>query len=161
MTIRKATQDDKVEINALHIASIRELCSAHYPAATIDAWVGGREPEIYTHVIATRDVVVVDQDGTLTGFGQLDRQSGEVDAVYVLPSYARQGVGRRILQELERIAAEAGVLRLHVSSSLNAIPFYASAGFLEQCRSVYRLHNNTELACAQMIKPLDDEGDAR
>jgi DNA-binding MarR family transcriptional regulator/GNAT superfamily N-acetyltransferase len=63
-----------------------------------------------------------------------DRAPAEVKRMWVSPSVRGLGVGRRILTELERQAAERGVrvLRLETNRSLReAIALYRSAGYRE------------------------------
>ena len=154
LTIRKATQEDRVSICHLHIASISELCATHYSAQEIEAWVAQRTPEIYTEAIATRDFLAAEENDTLVGFGQVNCDTGEVEAVYVSPSHASQGVGSQLLRELERIAWKVGVRRLRVSASLNSVFFYSRAGYQVKKSGLHRLRSGTEVACVHMAKDL-------
>ena len=138
----------------MHIESIRELCATHYTPQEIEAWVAQRTPEIYTEAIATRDFLAAEEQGTIVGFGQLNSDTAEVEAIYVSPSHVRHGVGGQLLRELERIAGNAGVRRLRVSASLNSVPFYSQAGYEVQDRGLHRLRSGIEVACVHMAKDL-------
>ena len=72
------------------------------------------------------------------GFGRLtaDPSGGyegdpdaEVTAVYVLPAVARESVGSRIYEELERRVRERGVEVVALTASLPAVPFYEAHGY--------------------------------
>lgn len=76
-------------------------------------------------------------DGDPAGLGgvrHLDTPVAEVKSMYVAPAYRGTGLGRRILAELERIAAEHGcaATRLDTSDYLGAaIALYRAAGYRE------------------------------
>lgn len=98
--------------------------------------------------------MVAEDAGGIAGFGQLNRASGEVDAVYVLPERQGEGVGRALLRSLEGAARATGLKRLHLSATLNAVPFYKSAGYVGEGDTVHRLPTGVELECLRMSKEL-------
>lgn len=76
-------------------------------------------------------------DGEPAGLGgvrHLDTEVAEVKSMYVSPAHRGIGLGRRILTELEQLAAEHGcrAIRLDTSNYLSeAIGLYRSAGYAE------------------------------
>ncbi len=76
-------------------------------------------------------------DGEPAGIGGvrfLDTDVAEVKSMFVSPAFRGHGLGRRILTELDRIAAEhgCGAVRLDSSAYLTeAIGLYRSAGYRE------------------------------
>lgn len=76
-------------------------------------------------------------DGEPAGLGgvrHLDTEVAEVKSMFVSPAHRGIGLGRRILSELERIAAEHGcrAVRLDTSDYLTAaIGLYGAAGYAE------------------------------
>ncbi|NJK50066.1 GNAT family N-acetyltransferase [Candidatus Gracilibacteria bacterium] len=153
--IRRAKQEDKEFIWQVHTEAISELCKNHYTQQQIQAWTSFLIPESYREVIETREFFVVEDDKSIVGFGQLNFETGEVEAVYVSPKSVEHGLGRRILQTLENVAREKGLKSLHLSSSLNAVPFYKKAGYTSHYESKHHLPNGTELACIYMAKHLN------
>lgn len=150
--IRAAKQEDKEFIWQVHTEAISKLCKSHYTQQQIQAWTSSLNPESYREVIETREFFVVEDDKSIVGFGQLNSETEEVEAVYVSPKSVRCGLGTRVLQTLENLATEKGLKSLHLSSSLNAVPFYKQAGYTSQHESKHRLPNGTELACVYMEK---------
>ena len=59
----------------------------------------------------------------------LDRQSGDVQCVYVVPHERDAGLGRRLVGRLLDRARQLGLERVVVHSSSRAIPAYARLGF--------------------------------
>ena len=154
MTIRPAADGDRPAIHAVHVRAIRGTCSRSYSAEQISSWAGLLSPDSYKVVLQTR-VMVVATDGTMViGFGQLNPDIGEVDAVYVLPERQGEGIGGMVLSDLEQRARERGVTTLELSATLNAANFYERAGYARQQVAVHRLPTGVELQCIRMSKRL-------
>ena len=154
MTIRPAADGDRPAIHAVHVRAIRGTCSRSYSAEQISSWAGLLSPDSYRVVLQTR-VMVVATDGTMVvGFGQLNPDVGEVDAVYVLPERQGEGIGGMLLSDLEQRAREGGVTTLELSATLNAADFYERAGYARHNVAVHRLPTGIELQCIRMSKRL-------
>ncbi|MGE5278833.1 MAG: GNAT family N-acetyltransferase [Acidobacteriota bacterium] len=138
----------------MHVRAIREVCSRSYSAEQIAAWAGLLSPDSYIEVIRERFFVVAEDSSGIVGFGQLDQAAGEVDAVYVLPGRQGEGVGGALLRSLEDAARSVGLERLHLSATLNAVPFYESAGYVGQGAVCHCLPTGVEIECLRMSKKL-------
>src|SRR5690348_5817521 len=126
---RNATPADLEAIWRVRSASIRGLCKSDYGDTEAEAWAKAQPPDNFSDVILERDFVVAEGDGEILGFAFMDRHRGEVEAVFVGPEFSRQGIGTELLTRLETIARHAGLQRLMLSSSLNAVRFYEAAGY--------------------------------
>lgn len=153
-SIRRATDDDRQAIWTVHVRAIRETCSHSYSADQVASWAGLLSPDSYVTVVRERFLVVAEDADGIAGFGQLNQASGEVDAVYVLPERQREGTGAALLRSLEDAARAAGLKRLHLSATLNAVPFYERAGYIGEGSTVHRLPTGVELECLRMSKEL-------
>jgi GNAT superfamily N-acetyltransferase len=60
-----------------------------------------------------------------------------VEAAFVDPLQQGRGIGRVLLDALEANARAAGIERLFLSASLNAVPFYERAGFVALREELY------------------------
>lgn len=138
----------------MHVRAIREVCSRSYSANQVADWAGLLSPDSYVAVVREQFLVVAEDTGGIAGFGQLNQASGEVDAVYVLPGRQGEGIGGALLRSLEDAARAAGLKRAHLSATLNAVPFYESAGYVGEGDTVHRLPTGTELQCLRMSKEL-------
>lgn len=157
VAIRPARLADAAAILALHQASIRELASGAYSPAQIDSWSekpDGVEPYEVSIRDDTRHVVVAEWEDDLAGWGRLDLNDGEVSAVYTHPDFAREGVGSAILAHLEEVAREKGMDRVHLWASLNAVPFYESAGFEAMGETLHETTGGVVIECVEMEKGL-------
>nr|WP_293706765.1 GNAT family N-acetyltransferase [Stenotrophomonas sp. UBA7606] len=95
-------------------------------------------------------MVAEDAAGTLLGYGVIDLTGNEVDALFVDPDRSGQGIGRMLLERVEALSdPQRG---LHLSASLNAVPFYLRAGFSADGEALYPHPSGIALACMQMHK---------
>ena len=103
---------------------------------------------------AARDgyIVVVETQGKIVGTGSI---IGEVVLrVFVDPGYQRQGLGKMIMNELERQAATNGVKIVQLRALANARRFYESLGYSTVDKSTVEVDNDRWLEYYQMEKKL-------
>ena len=156
VTIRRAREEDEEAVGRVHRGAIRELCRTHYTGEQIEAWSGPRPQGHFGEVIRAKEFYVAEEGGEVVGFGSLNAEACEVDAVYVAPAAAGRGVGTELLRTLEGRARELGLKRLRVDASLNAVGFYERAGYELQATGAHRLWSGVDLPCAHMSKELAD-----
>jgi GNAT superfamily N-acetyltransferase len=138
----------------VHVRAIRETCSRSYSPEQIAAWARLLSPDSYRAVLGKRVIVVATDGAMVVGFGQLNPDTGEVDAVYVLPGRQGEGIGRMLLSDLEEHARARGIATLELSATLNAAEFYERAGYRQRQAAVHRLPTGEELQCIRMSKRL-------
>ena len=152
--IRKATQEDRVDIYNVHRSAALQLEAGQYEATELKAWVTHLSPDLYEQPIATQEFVVAEMDDTVVGFGQLNLGTGEIKAVYVSPDQAGNGVGTTVLNALESTARAAGIERLRLNASLNSVGFYERMGYQAERPGVHRTLGGQEIRCVHMRKEL-------
>jgi len=104
---------------------------------------------------AARDgyIVVVETQGKIVGTGSI---IGEVVLrVFVDPGYQRQGLGKMIMNELERQAATNGVKIVQLRALANARKFYESLGYVTVDKGLVKVDNGGCLEYYQMEKGLE------
>ena len=76
-------------------------------------------------------VVVSDAEGQIVGTGRLMIQGScaKVQRVAVDASRRGEGIGRAVMEGLERHAAKQGIGELRLSSQAEAVPFYTRLGY--------------------------------
>lgn len=77
-------------------------------------------------------VRVAEQDGTVVGFAVLLEPvdgSCELDGLFVEPDVMGTGVGRLLIEDATRIAAQGGARRIEVVANPQAAAFYERVGF--------------------------------
>src|SRR5215203_6363649 len=104
LTIRRARQEDKEAIRRVHGRAIRGTCASHYPPEVVELWAGRLRAEKYAEAIDKYDFYVAEEDGVVVGFGELGREAGAIQGLYVSPEVKGRGVGRKLLCTLEEQA---------------------------------------------------------
>lgn len=154
LTIRRARQEDCQAIVRVHSAAVAGIRTTLYTPEEIQSWAIPKKPESYEESIRIKEFFVAEEDGIIVGFGVLNQDSAEVEAVYVSPEAGRRGVGLELLRKLDERARALGLGVLRLSASLNAVPFYKRAGYVAQEQSKYRLSTGVEIACVPMVKTI-------
>ena len=85
---------------------------------------------MFVDAVGPFQTVAAEIGGELAAVAQLDVAGGALRALFVDAAAQGQGVGRATLAAVEARAQAAGCARLRGAMSLNAVPFYARAGFL-------------------------------
>jgi GNAT superfamily N-acetyltransferase len=88
-------------------------------------------------VAAVRDqrVRVAVGEGITLGFSTVmpvERRVSQLDALWVEPEWAGQGVDSALIEDAVALAADEGIVRLEVVASERQAPFYVAAGFGRQ-----------------------------
>jgi GNAT superfamily N-acetyltransferase len=154
VALRRATLEDASAVHCVHMSSIRGLAGPVYSAAQVEAWSGERTPQSYHAPINEQFVLVAEADAEVVGFAQLDDRKSTVVAVYVSARFARQGIGLQLLRGLEQHALSVGLHELHLLSSLNAVEFYAHAGYTAGGLSEHVVSSGVALPCRAMSRAL-------
>ena len=158
LIIRPAVAEDRPAIRKVHSASIREICSEHYTAEQVLAWIPVHDPDGRDYPIHDAGFLVAEDDLGIAGFGEVRPEgdgTGEVRAVYVRPDRIRSGVGRALYNSLELIAREGGVRELHLDASLGSGAFYEAMGFAMRSEADHLLSSGALIRCLHMTKRLD------
>jgi GNAT superfamily N-acetyltransferase len=135
--IRRAQQKDGESILQVDLRAIKEIGNSHYFQEEVHVWSNALKPGRYQKAVSRGPFFVAVAGDTIIGFSNLNPESGEVEAVCVDPDYIGLGVGMKLLQALEGVARATGLIFLHLSATLNAVPFYESAGYRPQNHTRY------------------------
>lgn len=126
---RPARGEDARAVLAIKRAAIDGIDDSTYTDQQLSAW----QPEQsavsdFRRAIEsdTFDVLLAETDGELAGYGVLNTEDDRIDAVFVDPSYAGNGVASSLVRQFESRARMRAVPELTIVSSLNAKGFYES-----------------------------------
>jgi len=107
-----------------------------------------------------KNVVVARKRGEILGFGIMTygRDNANLDLLAVKKPYRHRGVGRQILQWLEKVALTGGLANVFVQVRINnaaAIRFYEKLGFqvVEQVAGYYQQRETAVILC-KGIRPI-------
>jgi len=150
--MRLATFDDIPALQALIALSVRGLSTNYYTTAQIESsikYIFGIDSQLITdgtYYIAEKDNMIIGCGGwskrnTLYGGDQhkdiedplLDplNDAARIRAFFVHPNYARQGIGRQIINVCEEAAKGSGFSKFELGATLPGVPLYKAMGYRE------------------------------
>jgi GNAT superfamily N-acetyltransferase len=84
------------------------------------------------------------------------QDAAKIRAFFVLPNWARRGIGGMILDACENAARNAGFARLEMGATLSGVPFYRAKGYCEVENQEAVLGNGKVLPIVRMAKTLSN-----
>jgi putative acetyltransferase len=119
-------------------ASIEELAAEDYDADQREAWASRADDEqAFGARLAGALTLLAVIDRHVVGFASL-KDGEEIDMLFVDPAFARQGVGRALIEALTKLAQARGAKRLTTEASDVAKPLFERQGFAAQKRNLVR-----------------------
>ncbi len=136
MKIRPALPTDGKAIGQLIFDTVRSVNIKDYSPAQIETWV----PDPSTYCLFDGIPFVVEKNGVILGFANL-LPEGLIHRLYVHKDYQGQGVGKKLLEEIEKEAKKLGHSRIFTESSITAKAFFEKNGFLVEREQVKTLRS--------------------
>ena len=134
MDIRRFKEQDAKEVSDLIRKTIRISNTKDYPAELMDQLIEIETPEhVLQRTTWTHFYVVVD-NGQIIGCGAIGPYWGKEDesslfTIFVLPEYQGKGVGRAIIDTLEKDEYFLRAKRIEIPASITGVPFYLKMGY--------------------------------
>ncbi|MGL4243486.1 MAG: GNAT family N-acetyltransferase [Beijerinckiaceae bacterium] len=158
-SLRPYLPSDLETLAILLQASVEELAVDDYTADQRDAWAAAAEGDDFAKRLAAGlTLVALDDDSDVVGFAVLV-QNRAVQHVHVHPDLIGNGIGRMLLEALEKLAAARGAEALTTDATDNAKAFFAKLGFVEKARNTVN-YGDEWLGATTMEKPLRAPKDA-
>jgi putative acetyltransferase len=129
LPVRAARFEEVPSLLALIERAIDHGCRDHYDGAQRRAVYLGYASNLFVDALGPFETLVAELGGRAAAVAQLDVDDGTLRALFVDAAHQGRGVGRALLAEVEARARAAGCARLRGAMSLNAVAFYARAGF--------------------------------
>ncbi|MDQ2652192.1 MAG: GNAT family N-acetyltransferase [Chloroflexota bacterium] len=136
MEIRRARDEDYVEIADLRQSTIRSVNAKDYPEQVINRWSSTSKAEDFRESDGQCKRWMALEDGKVIGFCE-HTFACEISRVYVHKDHLRKGVGSRLLKVAEDSLKEQGCLHIRIESTITAKEFYASNGYEVIERTTY------------------------
>lgn len=94
-------------------------------------------------------------DSQLSHAGSPERLA-RIRGFFVHPDYARQGIGRALMSQVEADIRRAGHKSVELTAMLSGVTFYRSLAYRKTANSVVELSNGAALPAIEMIKHFDE-----
>lgn len=171
--IRRATPEDIPEIERVMRASMSALSTGFYDESQTSSavrYVAVLDRQLVDdgtyYVVVEGDRIVgcggwswrkklftgTDAQAALAGDIDPANDPARVRAMFVLPEYARRGLGRLILETSENHARELGFTRFELMATLPGVPLYQACGYEEVERVELELPDGTRMPGVRMRK---------
>jgi GNAT superfamily N-acetyltransferase len=153
--------DEMSDLRHLHALSARRLAAGMLSDGEIEAFAAHIYSDAYSlrlsEVVRARRLVAARLGSTLvaTAGWTPANDSGAVArlmAVFVSPLYARQGIGRMLVDTVEVLAQQAGFAVCTVRAPLGAADFFAALGYEAASHGVWPLDRESAIPVAFMRK---------
>lgn len=132
--IRRAEPKDAPGMHEAQIKSIREISAKDLDAREIALWSAQpyREDQ-RLQAISQFNVWVIDNGGTIEGYGYLESKGGAkvafLNGPYLTGEASRQGFAAKIMDQLLKEAKANGATEMRIDSTIGARRFYLKHGF--------------------------------
>ncbi|WP_017327541.1 GNAT family N-acetyltransferase [Synechococcus sp. PCC 7336] len=150
LAIRRLRWGENQQLEAVFEMALLHLCRGVYTPQQLQVLSKTNNPRQYR----AHFVLVAAIERQVVGYTSLWGRT--LQAMYVDPRYARQGIGRALLKAMEVRASERRIWQLKVNSSLNAESFYRACGFevLNHTVTRYAGFDSIEIPVVTMAKKL-------
>lgn len=134
MEIRRFKEEDAKEVSDLIRKTILISNTKDYPKDLMDALIETETPEhVLQRALWTHFYVVVDEQ-QIIGCGAIGPYWGKEDesslfTIFVLPEYQGKGIGRAIIDTLEKDEYFLRAHRIEIPASITGVPFYLKMGY--------------------------------
>jgi putative acetyltransferase len=127
--VRRASFEDVGALLRLIERAVERGCARHYRSVQRRAVFLSYAQCLFVDVLGPAETFVAEVHGKTVGVAQLQPGVGRLSALFIDGDGQSQGHGRSLLSWIEERAIAARLRRIHGAMSLNAIPFYARAGY--------------------------------
>ena len=158
VTIRSAERGDAEALLYIHVGAIIAEGPKAYSDRQVAAWAAkteGAQRYIDSVEDESTEIVAAERDG-IAGFGELDTDRGEIEAIFVDPNNHRNGIGSTILRHFEQRLRTIGFSQSVLRAVHNAVGFYERHGYERTGKVTRATTNGVELSSVRMKKRLDD-----
>lgn len=151
--IRKFERQDLEEVKALIEKTIDTCYDGYYCREVMDYFDMFHWPGNILKIAHEGFVAVALIEGKIVATGSIIKD--KILRVFVDPSYQKRGLGKMIMDELEKQAAANGLKSVELRSLANAKKFYESIGYQTIAKGRVEVDNGSTLEYYQMVKSLE------
>lgn len=140
MIVRRFEAGDAKEVSDMIRRNFLEVNIKDYPEEEMQELADGYSPEKVISISRQGHTYVVGDEGRIVGTGTVQCMQGSLNAcillaIFVMPEYHARGVGRMILETLEKDTLFSCSDRVELHASITAVGFYEKMGYRHMSKS--------------------------
>lgn len=137
--------------------AIYELAEGDYDEDQRAAWMSlANDEDAFMERLESQLTLVALDAGEPAAFVSI-RDNTQIDMIYVLPGFAREGAGSALMDAVIKITTARGAEALSADVTDNAKPFFERFGFVSEKRGMVEYEDEI-LGYTSMRKPLKESG---
>lgn len=129
LIIRKFRSEDALQVSRVIQKTMLVSNIADYSLDILQPLHDYFTPSKVTILASERYCLVAVYGEEIVGTGAFE--NGELKTIFVLPEYQSKGIGKQLIEQLEKKAKEEHVKIMKVPASISGIPFYEKLGYLK------------------------------
>ncbi len=134
MNIRRFKEEEAKEVSDLIRNTIRISNTKDYPLELMKLLIETETPEHVLERASWTHFYVAEDEGRIVGCGAIGPFWGKEDesglfTIFVHPEYQGKGVGRAIIETLEKDEYFLRAKRIEIPASITGVPFYLKMGY--------------------------------
>lgn len=133
MKVKLFQDKDADELSKLIEKTVVESNSEDYSKKAITVLIEHFSPENIIKFSRKKDILVAIEENKIVGTITLD--GNRLSAMYVSPNQQGKGIGKNLIERLEKLAKQKGLEILRVRSSVTAFEFYKKMGYIKTRRA--------------------------
>ena len=134
MIIRRFEEKDAGAVSGMIAETLRKTNRKDYSEEYLEDIIRHLQPDDILVRAGWQHFYVAEEDACVIGCGAIGPYWGKMDesslfTVFVHPDHQGRGIGRRIMETLERDAYFLRAKRVEIPASVSAAPFYLKMGY--------------------------------
>jgi len=150
--IRPAVKEDLEAISRLRTEAILETVQDYYSREQLQQWAAIRPTSRTLNRINDTCLRVGVSGNRIVACNSLDLEQEEMLGLFVSPSFQHQGLGGRMVADIERLAIRFGFAKLRVEAALPAIEFYRACNYRPRPGAATRKDPRTDMDSLPMTR---------
>lgn len=151
-TIREFQRADLAALQALVHKTMATCYPGHYCVEAVRFFLHYHSEEAILRDAEKGCTLILAKAGRILGTGSI--VDDEIKRVFVDPAFQKQGLGRRIMQQLEEVAIRQGAATVKLDASLPSKVFYDRLGYATVEPASLPVENGQRLDFFRMQKAL-------
>lgn len=125
--VRRFEKNDAIQVSSVIRETMMKTNLDDYPLSILKPLHDYFTPSKVEILANERYCLVVEEDGEIIGTGAIEED--ELKTIFIIPKYQKNGIGKRLIENLEKYAISKQISKIKVPASITGIRFYEKVGY--------------------------------